>query len=169
MKAWSVHLLAGAIALAGFTAAEAGPQPDAAKIALSKPVYVTRHLQKGAGDDPSLTAEGAANAEKLAAMLAEKGITAIFATPTRRATETATPLARRLGIPVTPYNPRDPEALAKAVAAAPGPVLVVGHSNTVPDLVAMFGVTKPAPMTEEDYGTLFVVEPGGTVAATKVR
>ena len=48
-------------------------------------------------------------------------------------------------------------------------MLIVGHSNTVPDLVAAFGGTRPAPMSEEDFGTLFVVEPDGTVAATEVR
>jgi len=147
----------------------ADAQAQAAEIAVAKPVYVIRHLQKAEGDDPPLTAEGAANAKKLAAMLADKGIVAIFATPTRRTMQTAAPLAKRLGMSVTPYDPRDPAALVKAVAAAPGPVLVVGHSNTVPDLVARFGGMKPAPISEEDFGTLFVVEPGGTVAATEVR
>jgi broad specificity phosphatase PhoE len=162
-------ILAGAIALAGFTAPEAAPQSSPATIAISSPVYVSRHLQKGEGDDPPLTAEGTANAERLASMLADKGIVAIFVTPTRRTTETATPLAKRLGITITTYDPRDPDALVRAVAAASGPVLVVGHSNTVPDLVARFGGQRPAPMSEEDFGTLFVVEPDGTVAATEVR
>ncbi|HEU5483068.1 MAG TPA: histidine phosphatase family protein [Sphingomicrobium sp.] len=169
MKAWFGSVLIGAMAVAS-ACATAQPAPaSSAEVAAPKNVYVTRHLQKGEGDDPSLTAEGSANAEKLAAMLADKGITAIFVTPTRRTTETATPLAKRLGITITTYDPRDPDALVKAVAAAPGPVLVVGHSNTVPDLVARFGGQRPAPMSEEDFGTLFVVEPDGTVAATEVR
>jgi broad specificity phosphatase PhoE len=164
----------GAIALAAcgvqHSAASAAPQAGNAEIAAPKQVFVTRHLQKGQGDDPPLTAEGTANAEKLAAMLADKGITAIFVTPTRRTTETAAPLAKLLGISITTYDPRDPQALARSVAAVQGSVLVVGHSNTVPDLVALFGGdTKPAPMSEEDFGTLFVVDPDGTVAATEVR
>ena len=162
-------ILVGALALAGFAAPDAAPLPDPAAVAISKPVYVSRHLQKREGNDPSLTDEGAANAQKLAAMLADKGITAIFVTPTRRTTQTAEPLAKRLGIAITTYDPRDPAALVRTVAAAGGPVLIVGHSNTVPDLVAAFGGTRPAPMSEEDFGTLFVVEPDGTVAATEVR
>ncbi|QNM81965.1 histidine phosphatase family protein [Sphingomonas sabuli] len=145
------------------------PQAPATSATAQKTVYVIRHLQKGAGDDPSLTAEGAANAQALAGMLKAKGIVAAFATPTRRAMETAAPLAAQLGFDVTPYDPRDPAALAAAIAAASGSVLVVGHSNTVPDLVAQFGGTKPGPLGDGDYGMLFAVGPGGSVEALQVR
>ena len=74
-------------------------------------------------------------------MLAKSGIKAIFATPTRRAMETAQPLAAKLGIAgdaaTIPRNPA--RARRKAVRRSPGAVLIVGHSNTVPDLVARFG------------------------------
>jgi len=149
-------------------ASAAGPQ-KAAAAALPKPVYIVRHLQKGEGDDPSLSAEGAANARKLAAVLKAAGISAIFATPTKRAMETAAPLAQALGLSVAPYDPGDEDALFAAAAAAPGPVLIVGHSNTVPDLVARFGGAKPAPLTEQDYGTLFLVKPDGGVATSELR
>ena len=122
-------------------------------------VYVMRHLQKAEGTDPSLSAEGAANAQALAARLANSGIKAIFATPTARAMQTGEPLAKALGLAVTPYDPRDPAALVKAASAAHGAVLIVGHSNTVPDIVARFGGT-PVALGEQDYGTVFVVKPG---------
>jgi broad specificity phosphatase PhoE len=131
--------------------------------------YVVRHMQKAQGDDPSLTDEGRRNAEALAEMLADEGIVAVFATPTRRAMETGAPLAKRLGIAVTPYDARNPDSLVQSVAAAAGPVLVVGHSNTVPDLVARFGAARPAPMSEESYGTLFVVARGGEVTTLELR
>lgn len=162
-------IAAGALAACGVPNPALSAATGEAVVAAPKPVYVIRHLQKQGGDDPALTVEGATNAERLAALLADKGIVAIFATPTRRTMQTAGPLAKRLRITITPYDPRDPASLVLAVAAAPGPVLVVGHSNTVPDLVARFGGTRPAPMSEEDFGTLFLVEPDGTVAATQVR
>ena len=133
---------------------------DQAAIAIAHPVYVMRHLQKASGDDPQLTAEGAANAQLLAGLLSASGIKAVFATATRRAQQTAAPLAAAAGVPVTTYDPRNVDALAGAVAAAAGPSLVVGHSNTVPDLVAAFGGAKPAALSEDQYGTIFVVEPG---------
>jgi broad specificity phosphatase PhoE len=120
-------------------------------------VFVMRHLQKADGADPPLSAEGSANARAVADMLAKSGIKAIFATPTRRAMETAQPLAARIGLTVKPYDPSKPDALAAAVAAMPGAVLVVGHSNTVPDLVARFGGKQPVTLGEQDYGTIFVV------------
>jgi broad specificity phosphatase PhoE len=102
-------------------------------------------------------------------MLKDKGVVAVFATPTRRAMETGQPLAKALGIAVTPYDPSNAAALAAKVAAAGGPVLVVGHSNTVPDLVQLFGGSRPAPLSEQDFGTIYDVEPGGTVVTTQVR
>ena len=125
--------------------------------ALAAPVYVIRHLERAPGDDPSLTERGAARAEQLADVLAAANIKAVFATATKRAQETGAPLAKRLGIAVTTYNPRDVDALAAAVKAAGGPVLIVGHSNTVASLVAKFGGAKPAELSDTDYGTLFVV------------
>ncbi|MGB3796537.1 MAG: phosphoglycerate mutase family protein [Alteraurantiacibacter sp.] len=126
-------------------------------------IYITRHLQKLDGSDPSLSAEGAAAAQRLGDALANKGISAVFATATRRAMETAAPLAKRKGIEITVYDPRNPQALVDAAAASDA-ILVVGHSNTVHDLVARFGAhTPPAPLTEQDYGTVFVVRPTGEV------
>jgi len=142
---------------------------EAAPVAVENQVYVIRHLQKAQGDDPPLTAEGAANAQRLAVLLANKGIVAIFATPTRRTMQTAEPLAKRLGLAIRPYDPNDADALAREVAAVAGPVLVVGHSNTVPDLVDRLGGPPQPTMTEEDFGTVFVVGPDGGVKTLQVR
>jgi phosphohistidine phosphatase SixA len=131
-------------------------------------VYVMRHLQKSDGADPPLSAEGAANAQQLARLLAGRGIKAVFATPTRRAMQTAEPLAAKLGISVTSYNPTDPAALVNAVGAIRGAVLIVGHSNTVPDLVARFGGKQPVILSEQDYGTVFVVN-RDTGAITEIK
>lgn len=133
-------------------------------------VFVIRHLQKAEGADPALTAEGVANAQALASMLAKSGIRAIFATPTRRTMQTAQPLATLLGLTITPYDPAKPESLVKAVAAVPGAVLIVGHSNTVPDLVARFGARQAITMTDQDYGSIFVVtHDDGKLSEIKIR
>jgi len=162
-------LILAALALGACATIQPARTPDTVAVAAHKQVFVIRHLQKGQGEDPPLTAQGAANAERLADLLSDRGIAAIFATRTRRTMETAAPLARRLGIAITPYDPKNPGALADAVAAVPGPVLVVGHSNTVPDLVDRLGGPAQPPMSEQDYGRLFVVEADGEVTTLQVR
>ena len=134
-----------------------------------KTIFVIRHLQKEQGDDPALSSQGAAAAQVLARLLMDKDIQAAFATPTRRAMETARPLAERIGVAVTQYDARHPEALVAAVAEIDGSVLVVGHSNTVPDLVARFGGSPVPQLTEEDYGTVFVIDSAGQVRELQVE
>jgi phosphohistidine phosphatase SixA len=127
-------------------------------ISLVPTIYVSRHMRKEEGDDPSLSAAGAAEAVRLAELLKDRGIAAIFVTPTKRSRETAEPLAKATGAPIETYDPRDNAALAKRAAAIPGSILIVGHSNTVPAIVAAVGGNPPGPMTEEDFGRLFAVE-----------
>lgn len=123
-------------------------------------IYIMRHLQKAEGTDPPLSPAGAAEAQQLASLLGGNGtIRAIFATQTERAMETAAPLAKRLGLTVTPYDPNAPQRLVEAVKAIHGAVLIVGHSNTVPDLVTRFGGVPAPVIGDEDYGTVFIVNP----------
>jgi len=128
--------------------------------AAASQIYIMRHLQKAEGTDPPLSPAGAAQAQQLAVLLGGSGtIKAIFATQTQRAMDTAAQLAKRLGLTVMPYDPNAPQNLVEAVKAIHGAVLVVGHSNTVPDLVTRFG-GNPAPVIgDEDYGTVFIVNP----------
>lgn len=125
--------------------------------AMAPTVYIIRHMQKAPGDDPVLSAEGEANAKRLAEAFKDKDIDAIFVTATRRSRMTAEPVAATTGAKLQTYDPKDNAALVAKVAAVPGSVLVVGHSNTVPGLVAAFGGKAPGPMDESDYGRLFAV------------
>jgi broad specificity phosphatase PhoE len=119
--------------------------------------YVMRHLQKAAGQDPELSPEGKANAERLAGLLAADPPSAIYVSTTRRAAETAAPLAARLGLTAKTYDPADTPALIARVTAEPGTVLIVGHSNTVPEIVQRLGGTRPPDLAETDYGDVWHV------------
>jgi phosphohistidine phosphatase SixA len=128
--------------------------------------YVMRHLEKGEGADPALSAAGAAAAQRLAAWFESRGRPgAIYVSPTRRARETAAPLAARLGLTPKEYNPADTAGLVARVRAEPGSVLMVGHSNTVPDIVAALGGTRPEPLSDSDYGTVWMVGKDGRTEA----
>lgn len=123
--------------------------------------YVMRHLEKGEGSDPALSATGSANAQRLAGWFDGRAKPqAIYVSTTRRARETAAPLAAKLGLTAKEYNPADTPALVARVRAEAGSVLVVGHSNTVPDIVAGLGGTRPGPLAETDFGSVWVVTAG---------
>ena len=90
------------------------------------------------GPDPALSPEGMARATRLASLLRDSGVTAIYVSDTRRARETAEPLARRLGVQLVEYPGRKIDELAGSILDRHRgqTVLVVGHSNTVPPLLA---------------------------------
>lgn len=164
---WTVILVA-AFALWGCVAAPAPHSTDAGA-SPGRTVYVTRHMNKAAGTDPALSPEGVQAAERLAAALEDKGVSAIFATSTRRAMETAAPLARQMGIVTTTYDPANLASLASSVAASSGSVLIVGHSNTVHDLVARLGGKPPVPLKDDDYGRVFAIDANGGTREFKVN
>ena len=149
---------APAAALAACVTAPPAPAPS---------YYVMRHLQKADGQDPGLTDQGQRCAAQLAAELGGSGIRAVYASATRRARETAAPLAARLGLTPAGYDPRDTPALVARVRAEPGSVFVVGHSNTVPEIVAQLGGARPADLAEDRYGEVWQVARSG--GATVVR
>jgi broad specificity phosphatase PhoE len=126
--------------------------------------YVMRHLNTPAGErDPDLLPEGRRAAAALAGWFERERSrpVAIYVSDYKRTRQTAGPLAERLGLQLTLYDPSDTPALIARVRAEPGPVLIVGHSNTVPDIVAALGGSRPAPLVHEDFGDIWRVRPGG--------
>src|SRR3954467_1164399 len=73
--------------------------------------YVMRHLQKADGPDPGLSEIGRANADRLVSWFAKDPPKAIYVSSTKRARETAAPLAARLGLTLHDYDPRDTAGL----------------------------------------------------------
>jgi broad specificity phosphatase PhoE len=118
--------------------------------------YVMRHLNTPEGvPDPDLTEEGQRNARLLADWFTGEPPVTIFVSNTKRAQQTAAPLAAKLGITPIVYDPRDTPALIADVMKEPNPVLIVGHSNTVPDIVAGLGGTPPGPLVHADFGDIW--------------
>ncbi|HWH22491.1 MAG TPA: phosphoglycerate mutase family protein [Allosphingosinicella sp.] len=120
--------------------------------------YVMRHLEAQQGPaDPGLTAEGQRQATLLPSFFQGDPPRAIYVSSTRRAQETAAPLARALGITPKVYDPANTPALVQMVKAEPGPVLVIGHSNTVPDIVQQLGGQRPEPIAHNQHGDIWHV------------
>jgi 2,3-bisphosphoglycerate-dependent phosphoglycerate mutase len=149
---------------------------DAAVLAGSEPsvILLVRHAERAPEpeDDPGLTAVGAERARELARLLVDAGITRIHSTDTRRTRETAGPLAEVLALPVELYDASDLGAVARDLLASPGRHLVVGHSNTTPELAAALGGERHGPIHEGwEYDRLYLLtpDPGGSVGTVLLR
>jgi broad specificity phosphatase PhoE len=146
------RLLCAALATLILLPGLAGAEPSA--------IYLVRHAEKAAGEDPGLTPQGEGRARAIAAILHRAGITAIFSTPTVRTRQTAAPLAQRTGLTVQLYDPAAPKALVKKVRSLSGAVVVVGHSNTLPELVRLFGGKPGSETLDDEFDRLYQLLPG---------
>ena len=130
-------------------------------------ILVVRHAERadsgsgGMASDPELSAAGRARADSLAAMLKDEKLTAVYATEYKRTQQTAAPTAAGHGLTTTTVKAADTPALLERLKAAKGAVLVVGHSNTVVEVLKGLGVATPVSIPESEFDNLFIVTTGG--------
>jgi len=154
-------LLAALAALLAFTAVPTAAQGN---------IYVMRHLDTPAGQqDPDLLPEGQRAAEALATWFRDERPTAIYVTDYKRTRQTVAPLAARLDLTPILYDPHDTQGLIARVRAEHGAVLIVGHSNTVPEIIAALGGTRPAPLVHTDFGDIWRVAPSGETVRMRIE
>jgi broad specificity phosphatase PhoE len=129
-------------------------------------IIFVRHAEKAAtpADDPGLSAAGQRRVAELTRQLRDAdvvaGIDAVYSTPFRRTQETAQPIADALDLPINIYDPADTEAvLERILKEHKGKIiLVVGHSNTVPVLIANLGASKKVPpIHENEYDNIYLI------------
>jgi broad specificity phosphatase PhoE len=132
----------------------------------STTIIVVRHAEKilDGNPDPALTAQGQERADLLARMFGDSRlkdhVDAIYVSPTLRSRLTAAPLAARLGFTPTVVSQDDPRALARRMLHehSGGRILVVGHADTVPAIVAALSGAKDVPaIGAAEYGTVYIV------------
>lgn len=122
-----------------------------------------RHAEKAltpASEDPELSADGLKRAEKLASLLQSVPLAAVYATPYKRTTNTALPLAKAQGLPIQSYSAKTSTAFMDTLLHkhAGATILVVGHSNTVPQMLnALTASEKFPPFDDTDYDNIFLV------------
>ena len=128
-------------------------------------ILVMRHAEKAAlpAEDPPLSMAGEGRAQELAHVLgeapAEFRIQGIFVSEFRRTQETVRPLANRLGVPVIVVPAADTALVVERARDEyrGGRVLIVGHSNTVPEIVERLSGRNIPVMAESEYGIVYVV------------
>ncbi|MDR7299267.1 MULTISPECIES: histidine phosphatase family protein [Roseateles] len=135
--------------------------------AMPELVILVRHAERASepAGDPALTPAGEQRAQALAQALVGLRVNAILTTQLRRTRDTAAPLAQALGLQVQPVEAKrggtaaHVQAVADAVRAQTGAVLVVGHSNTVTAVLAALGGPKLAALCETSFHHAFVLQP----------
>src|SRR5881394_2278280 len=105
-------------------------------------IFIVRHAEKAGDDDndPDLSEIGRARAETLARILKDAEITAIYTTEFKRTQQTAAPLAKILGLNVTTVSGKDSAELKSKLHDSHGNILVISHSNTIPELIKGLGI-----------------------------
>lgn len=142
----------------------------------SSTIYVVRHAEKETGLDPAtmkpftnppLSFEGQQRALKLKEMLGGNNFKHIYSTNTLRTISTANPLKELfLNVPVTIYSSKMDSIdafIGKVKEIKNGDVLIIGHSNTVDDLVnKLCGETiVPGDLKDSEYDNLWVIKKKG--------
>jgi broad specificity phosphatase PhoE len=135
-------------------------------------VFLVRHAERAEEprNDPPLTEKGVARSQELARLLSSAGIKAIFTSQYVRTKLTAEPLAKQLNVtPTTQTLKSNPtnlrliaedstrETVDKILSQGGGNVLVVGHSNSIPDVIKMLGGDVTPVIDEKKFDDLFVV------------
>lgn len=129
-------------------------------------IIFVRHAEKdlSVADDPPLSEAGRERVDELTRQLVDAdvvaGVDAIYATPFRRTQQTAQPLADALDLPINTYDASDTEAVLETILERHKGkiILVVGHSDTVPVLIANLGASKQVPpIDENEYDNIYII------------
>jgi phosphohistidine phosphatase SixA len=170
------------LGLASLTAAACGPScscdapvPEAGTVV----VYIVRHAEKqpipedapeAERKNPPLSQAGQLRALGLVEDIPVREIEAVYVTDTKRCRDTASAVLAVKGLGPIIYPAKDVLGLAERIRKRRGQsVLVVGHSNTIPPLIAELGVETPVLIPESQYGDLWVVTLTGNEATLETR
>lgn len=131
-------------------------------------IYLVRHAEKVTTErNGDLTRQGQQRAAQLAHLLKDAGISAIYSSDYKRTQQTAKPLAKQLKLAAQSYNPRELKAFAEQLKQQSGVIVVVGHSNTTPQLVRLLG-GEAKDMNESEYTRLYQLSFNGKAKVSTV-
>jgi len=122
-------------------------------------IYLVRHAEKIADGsrDPALTSLGEDRSRTIAKLFQAKTVSHIFSTATIRTMETAAPTAQQHRLEIEVYDPAAPQALVERLKTLEGTILVVGHSNTTPQLVNLLTGSQLDDLDDRVYDRVYIV------------
>ena len=125
-----------------------------------------RHAEQTSHDeaDPPLSEAGQRRVAELTRQLVDAdvvaGIDAIYSTPYVRSLETARPIADQLDLPINSYAADDTEEILDTILKNHKGkiILVIGHSNTLPVLIANLGASKKVPaIAQNEFDNIYII------------
>ncbi|OAZ03623.1 SixA phosphatase family protein [Flavobacterium succinicans] len=126
-------------------------------------IYLIRHAEKvDNSKNPDLSKAGLERAEHWKTILSQVPLKAVYSTDFLRTVQTASPTATSKNLEIIKYDPKtiDLEQLKKDYKGQA--VLIVGHSNTTPDLVNKIINKKVyAPIDDTVFGNLYIITISG--------
>jgi len=138
--------------------------------ACSHTYYVVRHAEKASADstmaaatmtgaDVPLSERGAQRANALRDVLRNRKIAFIYSTNTIRTRSTGQPTADVAHLRIQLYKTPDSAFISKMKSIKKN-VLIIGHSNTVDDIVNSLtgSVSVPGDLKDNEYDNLFVIK-----------
>jgi phosphohistidine phosphatase SixA len=136
-------------------------------------LFLVRHAEKvDESRDPELSTAGKQRSLELAQVLRDAGVQRIHSTDYIRTRDTAAPLANMLGLEVELYDWDDPAEFARSLNQGGQRHLVVGHSNTTPELVELLGGYPGAEIdhaNEHDRLYILTIDSDGKVSSLLIR
>jgi len=122
-------------------------------------LYLVRHAEKEADGsrDPILTEVGEDRSKKLASWFTDRDINDIWSSDYFRTRDTARPLSSQLGLTLKIYDPRDQTELVRQLLERQRNALVVGHSNTIPELARLLCQCTIVDMDESEHDRLIMI------------
>jgi broad specificity phosphatase PhoE len=124
--------------------------------------FLIRHAEKDRTNpqdpDPELNQRGLGRAMHWAEIFNDIRLDAIYSTDYNRTSMTAAPAAVKQDLTTQYYDPGTLDIESFKMDNAGNNVLVVGHSNTIPQLVnQLIGEARFSDLEDDDNGSLFIV------------
>ena len=146
------------VALAAFACLLASSSVNA-----QEAVFVIRHAEDELTGkiDRGLRPEGLERAADWATILRPSGLDLVVTTEIERSRATGKIIAEALEVPRVEFSRGASSGIAKFLREnyPEDVILVVGHSETIPNMLRSFGHPDPFRITRSAYGWLFIVTP----------
>ncbi|MDA7557676.1 histidine phosphatase family protein [Flavobacteriaceae bacterium] len=135
---------------------------DEEKKESSTTFFFIRHAEKDRTNkenkNPNLTQEGVLRAAKWSLVFKNIIFDAVYSTDYNRTRQTALPTAEKNGLELSYYNPSNINRKNFLFSNTGKTVLVVGHSNTTPQLVNTFlGTEKYSNIDDKNNANLYIL------------